>query len=44
MQHTIELLLFSAPVIMQKNQQIQSVWGIALIESSPVILIDLEQL
>jgi chemotaxis signal transduction protein len=36
--------IHTLPVIMQKNQQIQAVWGIALVDNSPVILIDLEQL
>lgn len=48
--HTKKLITISIdqihtlPVIMQKNQKIQAVWGIALVDSRPVILIDLEQL
>lgn len=48
--HTEKLITISIdqihtlPVIMQKNQQIRAIWGIALVGSHPVILIDLEQL
>ncbi len=36
--------VYSLPLIMQKKKEIQAIWGIALIENRPVILIDPEQL
>ena len=36
--------IYSLPVIMQKTKRIQGLWGIALVKSRPVILIDLTQL
>ncbi len=35
--------IHSLPVIMQKTKRIQGLWGIALVKSRPVILIDLTQ-
>jgi len=32
------------PIIMQKKKRIQAIWGIALVDNQPIILIDLEQL
>jgi chemotaxis signal transduction protein len=36
--------IYALPVIMQKNKRIQGLWGIALVDDTPVILIDLERL
>jgi chemotaxis signal transduction protein len=36
--------IHSLPVIMQNTKRIQGLWGIALVKSRPVILIDLTQL
>jgi chemotaxis signal transduction protein len=36
--------IHSLPVLMQKTKKIQGLWGIGLVKSRPVILIDLTQL
>lgn len=36
--------IHSLPVIMEKTKRIQGLWGIALVENRPVVLIDLTQL
>ena len=36
--------IFRLPLLMEKTQQLQSVWGLALIDERPVVLVDLENI